>query len=91
MNFNEICGQRQLTFMQQFDYIREAGTPAELQAAQTIQQELAGFGVDSHTEEFEIDTYQILEAAFTVTEPYEKTYTIAGYGRCGDKIGRAHV
>lgn len=84
MNFNEICGQRQLTFMQQFDYIREAGTPAELQAAQTIQQELAGFGVDSHTEEFEIDTYQILEAAFTVTEPYEKTYTIAGYGRCGD-------
>lgn len=84
MNFNEISGQRQLTFMQQFDYIREAGTPAELQAAQTIQQELAAFGVDSHTEEFEIDTCQILEATFTVTEPYEKTYTIAGYGRCGN-------
>lgn len=84
MNFNEISGQRQLAFMQQFDYIREAGTPAELQASQTIQQELAGFGVDSRTEEFEIDTYQILEATFTVTEPYEKSYTIAGYGRCGD-------
>lgn len=83
MQLQEICGQRQLTFMQQFDYIREAGTPAELRAAQSIQKELAGFGVDSHTEEFEIDTWQILEATLTITEPYEKTYTAAGYGRCG--------
>lgn len=84
MNLQEISGQRQLTFMNQFDYIREAGTPAELQAAQAIQTELSSFGVSSHTEEFEIDTYQILEATLTITEPYEKTYTVAGYGRCGN-------
>lgn len=84
MNLQEICGQRQLTFMQKFDYIREAGTPAELKAAQEIQAELASFGVESYTEEFEFDTYQILEATLTITEPYEKTYTVAGYGRCGN-------
>ena len=84
MNLQEISGQRQLTFMQKFDYIREAGTPAELQAAQDIQKELASFGVESHTEEFEIDTFQILEASLTITEPYEKTYTVAGYGRVGN-------
>ena len=50
MNLQEICGQRQLTFMQKFDYIREAGTPGELKAAKEIQAELASFGVDSHTE-----------------------------------------
>ena len=50
MNVNEISGQRQLAFMKQFDYIREAGTDGELQAAQTIQQELEGFGVESHLE-----------------------------------------
>ena len=84
MNLQEICGQRQLTFMQKFDYIREAGTPAELQAAQEIQAELASFGVDSRTEEFEFDSYRILEATLTITEPYEKTYTVAGYGRVGN-------
>ncbi len=87
MNLQEICGQRQLTFMQKFDYIREAGTPAELKAAQEIQAELASFGVDSHTEEFEIDTFKILEATLTITEPYKKTYTVAGYGRCGNTPG----
>ena len=33
MNLNEICGQRQLTFMKEYDYIREAGTEAEEKAA----------------------------------------------------------
>ena len=61
MNVNEISGQRQLAFMKQFDYIREAGTDGELQAAQTIQKELEGFGVESHLEEFEFDTWKILE------------------------------
>ena len=83
MEYNEICGKRQLEFIKQFDYIREAGTDGEEKAALEIQRELKSFGVDSRLEEFEIDTWRILKAEFTVTEPFEKTYTVAGYGRCG--------
>lgn len=83
MNLNEICGQRQLTFMKEFDYIREAGTEAEEKAALRIQEELSSFGMESCQEEFEIDTWKVIEASFAVTEPFEKTYTVAGYGRCG--------
>ena len=72
MEYNEICGKRQLEFMKQFDYIREAGTDGEEKAALEIQRELKSFGVDSRLEEFEIDTWRILKAEFTVTEPFEK-------------------
>ena len=83
MYFEEIDGERQLDFVRKFDYIREAGTDGEEKAALEIQRELKSFGVDSRLEEFEIDTWRILKAEFTVTEPFEKTYTVAGYGRCG--------
>ncbi|MFR8166585.1 MAG: hypothetical protein ACLU8D_11965 [Enterocloster sp.] len=72
MEYNEICGKRQLEFIKQFDYIREAGTDGEEKAALEIQRELKSFGVDSRLEEFEIDTWRILKAEFTVTEPFEK-------------------
>ena len=83
MILNEICGKRQLEFMKQFTYIREAGTEGELKAALAIQEELRSFGVESRQEEFEFDTWKILEAEFTVTEPFVKTYKVVGYGRCG--------
>ena len=84
MILNEICGKRQLEFMKQLTYIREAGTEGELKAALAIQEELRSFGVESRQEEFEFDTWKILEAEFTVTEPFVKTYKVAGYGRCGN-------
>ena len=84
MILNEICGKRQLEFMKQFTYVREAGTEGELKAALAIQEELRSFGVESRQEEFEFDTWKILEAEFTVTEPFVKTYKVAGYGRCGN-------
>lgn len=83
MSLQEISGKRQMEFMKQFTYIREAGTEGERKAALAIQKELESFGVESRLEEFEMDTWKILEAEFTVTEPFEKTYTVAGYGRCG--------
>ena len=79
MNLNEISGQRQLAFMGHFDYIREAGTEGERRAALTIQRELENFGIDSHLEEFAFDTWKSVEAVFTVTKPYEKTYKAAVY------------
>ena len=81
---NEISGKRQLAFMSKFDYIREAGTDGEKRAADAILKELKSFGVDGRLEEFEIDTWKITKAEFTVTEPFEKTYRVAGYGRCGN-------
>ena len=52
MNTNEISGKRQLEFLADFDYIREAGTAGEEKAAERIQKTLDSFGVESHLEEF---------------------------------------
>ena len=40
MNTNEISGKRQLEFLADFDYIREAGTAGEEKAAERIQKTL---------------------------------------------------
>lgn len=84
MNINEISGKRQLEFLADFDYIREAGTAGEEKAAERIQKTLDSFGVESHLEEFSFDTFQIKKAKLKVTEPYTKEYTVTGYGRCGN-------
>lgn len=84
MNINEISGQRQMEFLQKFDYVREAGTENELKAAELIQETLAGFGLESHTEEFAFESFRIKKARLTVTMPYEKEYIVTGYGRCGN-------
>ncbi len=83
MILKEISGQRQLEFMKNFDYIREAGTEGEIKAAASIQEYLKSFDVESHQEEFEFHTWKVYEASFTVTEPFKKTYKIGGYGRIG--------
>ena len=40
MNTNEISGKRQMEFLADFDYIREAGTEGEAKAAERIRAEL---------------------------------------------------
>ena len=40
MNTNEISGKRQMEFLAEFDYIREAGTAGEEKAATIIQETL---------------------------------------------------
>ena len=52
MNTNEISGKRQMEFLAEFDYIREAGTVGEEKAAMIIQETLNSFGVENHLEEF---------------------------------------
>ena len=85
MKANTISGQRQYAFISQFNYIREAGTEGEEKAACRIEKELSeiaekwGQGeLQICREPFEIETWQVDEAVFTVTEPYEKTYTVRG-------------
>ena len=52
MDTNEISGKRQLEFLADFDYIREAGTAGEEKAAERIQKTLDSFGVESHLKNF---------------------------------------
>ncbi len=93
MNTNEISGKRQMEFLAEFDYIREAGTVGEEKAAAMIQETLNSFGVENHLEEFCFDTFQIKKAKLTITEPYAKEYTVTGYGRCANTAedGRKHL
>ena len=84
MNTKEISGKRQMEFLADFDYIREAGTEGEAKAAERIRAELGSFGVESHLEEFAFSAFQINKATLTVTKPYRKEYTVTGYGRCGN-------
>ena len=71
MYFEEIDGERQLDFVRKFDYIREAGTEGERKAAASIQEELRSFGLESRLEEFPFEAFEIQEARFFITEPYQ--------------------
>lgn len=83
MGKKQISGQRQMDFVLKFNYIREAGTPTEEKAASLIREELKSFGMESVLSEFTFDTWEIRKSELTVTEPYNKTYQVTGYQRCG--------
>ena len=68
MNTNEISGKRQMEFLAEFDYIREAGTVGEEKAATIIQETLNSFGVENHLEEFCFETFQVKKAKLTITD-----------------------
>ena len=85
MGKKQISGQRQMDFVLKFNYIREAGTPTEEKAASLIREELKSFGMESVLSEFTFDTWEIRKAELTVTEPYNKTYQVTGYQRCGSR------
>lgn len=76
MYFEEIDEERQLDFVRKFDYIREAGTEGEQKAAASIQEELRSFGLESRLEEFPFEAFEIEEARFFITEPFEKEYVV---------------
>ena len=84
MNTNEISGKRQMEFLAEFDYIREAGTAGEEKAAKIIQETLNSFGVENQLEEFGFETFQVKKQSLRSTEPYVKEYTVTGYGRCSN-------
>lgn len=87
MSKNTISGQRQMDFVLKFNYIREAGTSTEEKAASLIREELKSFGMESMLSEFTFNTWEIRKAELTVTEPYNKTYQVTGYQRCGSTAG----
>lgn len=76
-------GQRQFKLMEKMDYVRVAGTEGEVKGANALLDELTSFGVSGHLEEFDFCGYTMTEARFEVLEPYQKEYTITGYGLSG--------
>ena len=55
----QISGERQYDFVSKFQYIREAGTSGELQAAETILAELEAIGVSGRMEEFSFPAFEM--------------------------------
>ena len=90
MNTNEISGKRQMEFLAEFDYIREAGTVGEEKAATIIQETLNSFGVENHLEEFGFETFQVKKAKLTITEPYVKEYTVTDAVKTVSRTEKEH-
>lgn len=86
MNTNEISGARQMEFLTGVDFVREAGTEGERNAAEMIRKALEGSGVECREEVFSFCGFRINKAVLKVTEPYEKEYVVSGYGRCGNTL-----
>lgn len=84
MDRNCMDGNRALAFLKEFDYIREAGTPAEEQAAARIAQEIRSLGLVPKTEEFVFHENCITEVYFQVTEPEKKEYRVSGFKNSGN-------
>lgn len=78
-----INGQRAYELLERIAYTRIGGSPEEAQAAQTLVDELASFGLEGTIETFQVDTYQVRTARLEVLEPYQKVYEVAGYGLTG--------
>lgn len=79
-----INGQRQYDFVAGFPYIREAGTDGEKKAADSICDSLREIGLQGRRESFSFYAPLIRQASLSVTAPYQKDYTVTGYGLCGN-------
>ncbi|NLY54351.1 MAG: Zn-dependent exopeptidase M28 [Firmicutes bacterium] len=80
----KICGKRAYALLERIAYERLGGSPEEAQAAQTLLDELASFGLQGHIEIFPIPTSTIQVAKLEVLEPYQAEYEVAGYGLTGN-------
>lgn len=78
-----ICGKRALELLGKISFERLGGSPEEEKAADILIEELASFGLKGVKEAFETECYEIQTATFTVLEPYQQEYTVAGYGLTG--------
>lgn len=83
MDMEQIKGTDAFAFISHFDYIREAGTDGETQAALTILEQLQQLGLSPQIEEFSVPRCQVKKAYFRVTKPFVKEYPVAGLrGTC---------
>ena len=78
-----VCKNRAWEKLEQLSFIRVAGTPEELKAAQFLKAECDAIGVEAVIEDFEIEMPEITQATFTVLEPEYKEYNVIGIGKSG--------
>ncbi|MEG1027742.1 MAG: hypothetical protein RSE07_03545 [Oscillospiraceae bacterium] len=79
----KIDGKRQFELLKKIGFIRTAGSPEELKAANMIKDEVVASGVNDVI--FEAFTFKdcITEnVEFEVLEPYNKKYTVTAYKCC---------
>lgn len=89
MDAEQISGNAAFDFLSHFDYIREAGTDGEEQAAIQLSEQLRGLGLTPETEEFPVSRCQVKRAFFRVTKPFVKEYPVAGLrGTCSCRLRR---
>ena len=62
-------------------FVRVAGTPEELKAAELIKAHCEAAGVPAVIEDFEIDTCEITKATLEVLEPEDHAFPVIGIGK----------
>ncbi|MBR3839719.1 MAG: M20/M25/M40 family metallo-hydrolase [Erysipelotrichales bacterium] len=79
-----LCKERAWKTLEELSFVRVAGTPEELKAAEYLKSECEKVGVEAVIEEFEIDMPEIKKASFAVLEPVYKEYNVIGIGKTGE-------
>lgn len=78
-----ISGRRAYGLLQRIAYERLAASPEETKAAQTLAEEVKGFGLEAKVETFKIWDYKIHTAKLEVLEPFQATFEVTGFGLTG--------
>lgn len=76
-------GKRAYKILKEISYERLGGTNEELKALEVIKREVENEGVKCEIENFEVNSYNIESAEFTVIEPKIQNYKVNGFGMCG--------
>ena len=74
-------GSRMYSLIEKLNFVRVSGTEEEARAAQIIQSECAGFGLNAEIESFKTQDGFVSETVLEVLEPYRKDYVCEAYRR----------
>ena len=76
-----MCKERAWKLLNDIGFVRVAGTPEELKAAEILKDACVKAGVDAVIEDFEIDVANIKTATLEVLEPEYHAYPVIGIGK----------
>ncbi len=79
-----IDRDRAFAALKAIGYVRTAGSPEELRAAETIRDDLIAAGIPAALESFEITDAEKCTATLEVLAPYTASYTVTAYKNSGN-------